>query len=35
VTTHSTAQDETEATTTDEERYELLAAVVEGLRRLK
>lgn len=35
VTTHSTAQDDTEATATDEERYQVLAAVVEGLRRLK
>ena len=35
MTTHSTAQDETEAAATDEERYHLLAAVVDGLRRLK
>lgn len=35
VMTPSTAQSETEATTTDEEQLQLLAAVVEGLRRLK
>lgn len=35
VKTPSTAQDETEATTTTEEQLTLLAAVVEGLRRLK
>lgn len=35
VTTHSTAQDETEAATATEEQLTLLAAVVEGLRRLK
>lgn len=35
VKTPSTAQDETEATTTNEEQLQLLAAVVEGLRRLK
>ena len=35
VTTHSTTQDDTEAATTNEEQLTLLAAVVEGLRRLK
>lgn len=35
VKTPSTAQDETEATTATEEQLQLLAAVVEGLRRLK
>lgn len=35
VKTPSTAQDETEATTTNEEQLTLLAAVVDGLRRLK
>lgn len=35
VKTPSTAQDETEAATTNEEQLTLLAAVVEGLRRLK
>lgn len=35
VKTRSTAQDETEATTTNEEQLTLLTAVVEGLRRLK
>lgn len=35
VSTPSTAQDEQEAATTDEEQLELLAAVVDGLRRLR
>ncbi len=35
MTTPSTTQDETDTATTDEERYQLLAVVVEGLRRLK
>lgn len=35
VKTPSAAQDETEATTANEEQLTLLAAVVEGLRRLK
>lgn len=35
VKTPSTAQDETEAATTNDEQLTLLAAVVEGLRRLK